>query len=86
MRMMSASFTQRFGKTGLGVAIFWAVMAGIYLGIGLCQIIKYAKSGDGVGEVLGIANSGLALSQIMLGTQTIRAVVARLISESRISL
>jgi hypothetical protein len=86
MKMTKSDLAERFRRPRLSLAVFWAVLGGIYLGIAICMIIKYAKSGDRLGEGLGFVNAFTALSLTFLGTQSIRAVFHRLVAQSRSNL
>jgi hypothetical protein len=83
MERIERYFDKKFGRITLNLANFWAVLGGLYLGTAICMIIKYTRSGDQIGAGLGYCNAFASASQVFMGTQAVRAVVRRLIAQSR---
>jgi hypothetical protein len=86
MENYSPNGNERFKKWSLNSALAFLIIWTILFTVGVLGSIKYLKSGDNVGVLLDVANTFLGIIGIVLGCHIIRAVDARLISESRASL
>jgi len=83
MERVRAYFDSRFGKKSLNSALTLLMVWSSYFSLGILGIVKYSMNGDQVGFYLGVANTTIGIFGIFSGSQTVHAVVRRLVAESR---
>ena len=67
----------------LNFAIIWIACFSFTCSVGIFQIIKYAKTDDSGGLILGICSVTIGAFCIWTGSQILHSVVRRLVAEAR---
>jgi hypothetical protein len=83
MERVRAYFDRRVRKQSLNAAIFLVSSFSWTAAISFWMIVKYSSNGDSGGLYLGIFLAAISLLNVLIGFQSVHAIVRRLVAEAK---